>query len=109
MANITIASSASAVPAQPELYVQDGIVTTSSLQVAHFFHPFRGVGKAPDIVLGAEGAHRGVVNKNEQLACRAHALAFAVLLRVRGFRGLRPVDFRASNCSSALDGMSTVS
>ena len=37
MANITIASSASAVPAQPELYVQDGIVTTSSLQVAHFF------------------------------------------------------------------------
>ena len=37
MANITIASSASAVPAQPELYVQDGIVTTSSLQIAHFF------------------------------------------------------------------------
>jgi Rha family phage regulatory protein len=37
MADITLGSSASAVSARPELSIQDGTVTTTSLQVAQFF------------------------------------------------------------------------
>lgn len=37
MADSSLGSSASAVYARPELVVHDGIITTSSLQVAHFF------------------------------------------------------------------------
>lgn len=47
MANITTASSASVVSAQPELSIHNGIVTTSSTQVAQFF------GKRHDNVLRA--------------------------------------------------------
>ena len=47
MANISIGSSASAVSARPELSIHDGIVTTTSLQVAQFF------GKRHDNVLRA--------------------------------------------------------
>lgn len=38
MADITIGSSTSAVSAQPELSIQDGVVITTSIQVARFFH-----------------------------------------------------------------------
>jgi Rha family phage regulatory protein len=47
MANITTASSASVVSAQPELSIHNGIVTTTSTQVAQFF------GKRHDNVLRA--------------------------------------------------------
>lgn len=47
MDNISIGSSASAVSARPELSIHDGIVTTTSLQVAQFF------GKRHDNVLRA--------------------------------------------------------